>query len=94
MYSTRTLAVASTLLSLMVLPGCGRDVSVPAADSVVTPVPLTAEQLRNATYVDILDGPFTLVDSRFEGDPPAAIDWDGRGDTAGRHARSRHDGDG
>ena len=69
MYSTRTLAVASTLLSLMVLPGCGRDVSVPAADSVVTPVPLTAEQLRNATYVDILDGPFTLVDSRFEGEP-------------------------
>lgn len=69
MYSTRTLALASMLLLLMVLPGCGRDASVPAADSVVTPVPLTAGQLPNATYVDILDGPFTLVDGRFEGEP-------------------------
>lgn len=63
MYSTRTLSVASMLVALVLLPGCSRDASAPAA---VVP---TAGQLQNATYIDILEGPVTLVDGRFEGKP-------------------------
>ena len=35
------------------------------------PTELTIEQLRNATYDNVLDEPVTLVDGRFEGEPSA-----------------------
>lgn len=69
MYSTRTPAVASMLLTLAVLPGCIGDASAPATDSTVAPMPLTPGTLRNATYMGIPGGPATLIDGRYEGEP-------------------------
>jgi uncharacterized membrane protein len=69
MYTTTAPAVTSMILALALLPGCGRDASLPAGSSAAEPMPLTAGQLRNAIYLDILEGPVTLADGRFEGEP-------------------------
>ena len=49
----------------IVLGACSADTS--------STTELTIEQLRDATYDNVLDAPVTLVDGRFEGEPFAPV---------------------